>query len=185
VRSFSQTSWLSSSNVSLRRSASVMNTSRYGLLVSQTRSTRQCHLVGNCRQTVSTGNIVFYISSLPHDVRNHTVTPADPVTPGHTRRSRPLRSGRIEARAGRSSAHQRSHTALQSPICALRTKGGDDHQDYIAELRGMPSLITALSGDSSEKSAKDLYTLRTNYRVRQFPQTVLKFLHPAERNSQS
>jgi hypothetical protein len=35
VRSFSQTSWLSVSNVSLSRSASVMNTSRYGLLTSQ------------------------------------------------------------------------------------------------------------------------------------------------------
>ena len=30
------------SNVSLRRSASCIGTSRYGLLVSQTRSTRQC-----------------------------------------------------------------------------------------------------------------------------------------------
>jgi len=36
VRSFSATSWLSSSNVSLSGSANDMNASRYGLLTSQT-----------------------------------------------------------------------------------------------------------------------------------------------------
>lgn len=143
------------------------------------------YLVCNCNQIMPVGNIAFYISSLPHDVRNHTVTPADPAIPGPTCRSRPIRSGRIEVRTGRSTEHRWSRTAVQPPIYALCTDGGDNHQDYIAVRRAMSCRITLLSGGSCGNPAKDLYTLRTNYRVRQFPQTVLKFLHPAEQNSQS
>jgi hypothetical protein len=74
---------------------------------------------------------------------------------------------------------------VQPPIYALCTEVGDNHQDYIAVRRAMLYPITPLSGGYRENSTKGLYALRTNYRIRQFPQTVLKFLHPAEQDSKS